>query len=65
MNTSPILLVEDNPDDALLIRHELERWEGCSEVVHALTAKEFERLLPTRRWSAVVSDYRMPKLDVQ
>lgn len=56
-----ILLVEDDPDDLVLARIELERLGH--EVVGAGDAGEALRLMPVERPDLVVTDIRMPGMD--
>jgi len=56
-----VLLVEDNPINALLARKLLER-EGC-EVDHAATAEEAMLCAVANDYSLILMDRRLPKLD--
>ena len=54
-----ILLVEDDPDQAQLLRRWLET-AGGYDVVHASSGLEGETLLRSREWDIVVSDIELP-----
>lgn len=56
-----VLLVEDSPDDAELILHELERggYRVTSERVD--TRQDLAEALERSRWDIVLSDYAMPQ----
>jgi signal transduction histidine kinase len=56
-----VLLVEDSPDDAELILHELERggYRVTSERVD--TRQDLTAALERSRWDIVLSDYAMPQ----
>jgi CheY-like chemotaxis protein len=56
-----VLLVEDNPINALLARKLLER-EGC-EVDHAATAEEAMLCAVANDYSLILMDRRLPRLD--
>jgi CheY-like chemotaxis protein len=56
-----VLLVEDNPINALLARKLLER-EGC-EVDHAATAEEAMLSAVANDYSLILMDRRLPRLD--
>jgi diguanylate cyclase (GGDEF)-like protein/PAS domain S-box-containing protein len=62
MSTSPrhILLVEDSPTDALIVKHALRR---RFEVEHVRTPQEAQPLLEERPYSAVITDYCLPGID--
>ncbi|MDH4063019.1 MAG: response regulator, partial [Acidobacteriota bacterium] len=57
-----ILLVEDNLDQAALVRRWLERDRGA-HVVHADNAEMAARLLESWDWSLVISDIELPGMD--
>ena len=59
-----VLIVEDSPDDALLVLHEL-RCGGFDPVYERVdTPEDLEIALSNgRRWDLVISDYMMPILD--
>lgn len=58
-----VLVVEDSPDDAELLLHELRRggYEPFSERVE--TAEDMEAALARKTWDIVLSDYLMPHFD--
>ncbi|MBI4567793.1 MAG: response regulator [Planctomycetes bacterium] len=55
-----VLILEDNPDDALLLVRELQR--EYQPLVHRRveSAAELEAALPVERWDVVLSDFSMP-----
>jgi PAS domain S-box-containing protein len=56
-----LLLVEDSPDDAELILHELAR-AGYDVVHHRVqTAGDMRAALADKKWDVVISDYVMPE----
>ena len=57
-----VLLVEDSPDQAALIRRWLETFSDA-EVVHSPDAESAERLLDSRDWSLIISDIELPGMD--
>src|SRR5262245_3730147 len=61
MNTHiHILLIEDVEDEALLLRHELER-NGCRVVCERVdTPEATERALRRQAWDVVICDYTLP-----
>lgn len=62
MSESPrcILLVEDSPTDALIVKHALR---NRFDVEHVRTPHEAQPLLSSRAFSAVISDYCLPEMD--
>ncbi|HEX6693088.1 MAG TPA: response regulator [Longimicrobiales bacterium] len=58
-----LLLVEDNPDDALLVLREIRR--GGYEVEHVRVegAEDMLRALDTGKWDLIVSDFSLPSFD--
>jgi len=56
-----ILIVEDNPDDALLILRALKKegYQVDSKIVE--TAKAMDEALSSEEWDLVISDFAMPK----
>ena len=57
-----ILVVEDNPDDALLLQIELESGGFEPRLARVETREELRAAL-TNPWDVVVSDYRLPQFD--
>jgi PAS domain S-box-containing protein len=55
-----ILIVEDSPDDALLVERHLVRagYKVCAERVESAAA--MQEALSRREWDAIVSDYTIP-----
>ena len=58
--TLQVLLIEDNPDDALLLLDELRRggYQAISERVW--TAPQLEEALARRPWNIIICDYALP-----
>lgn len=54
-----ILLIDDNPDDRLLLRHELEQEFPDLIVQEVLEAKGFEQALAAGEFDLVVTDYQL------
>jgi DNA-binding NtrC family response regulator len=56
-----LLLVEDSPEDAALMRHELERagYDVASERIE--TESAFRQALTQATWDAVLCDYTLPQ----
>lgn len=54
-----ILLIEDSPEQALLVRHWLEKW-GVGEVVHAPDGASGAQFAEYGTWDLVVSDIELP-----
>ena len=55
-----ILHLEDNPDDAVLIRRKLSKdMPGC-EVHHVENEEQFGRALESSDWNLILADYCMP-----
>src|SRR5260370_11007672 len=56
-----VLIVEDSPEDSLLIVRELQ--EGGFEVVFERvdTATAMEAALQAKNWDTIISDYSMPQ----
>lgn len=72
MSAAPLLLVEDNPDDALLARRAFARCRLASEVVVAASGEEAVRLLleapgdgsaPGALPALVLLDLKLPGID--
>ncbi|MBW4527263.1 MAG: response regulator [Phormidium tanganyikae FI6-MK23] len=58
-----ILLIDDNPDDRLLLCHELEQEFPGLTVQEVLEAKGFEQALATSEFDLVVTDYQLNWID--
>lgn len=57
-----VLLIEDNPDDAVLLQDALENGGLSVEVTRIQTETELRNAL-ARRWDVVISDFRLPRFD--
>ena len=55
-----ILHLEDNPDDALLVRDLLAHDELPAEIHHVGNRPDFTQALSEQKWDLVISDYRLP-----
>jgi signal transduction histidine kinase len=55
-----LLIVDDSPDDAELITHELRK-EFVLSVTWVDSAEEFRRALAAGTWDIIISDYLMPQ----
>lgn len=56
-----VLMVEDSPDDALLVLRELRRGGFDPEYERVETAEDLRVTLSEgRRWDLIISDYVMP-----
>lgn len=58
-NPLRILLIDDNPDDRLLLNHELERQFPTVQIQEILEAKALERALEAGEFDLVVTDYQL------
>lgn len=54
-----VLLIEDSPEQAVLVKHWLEQWTGC-EVVHANDGSSGAQFAQFGTWDLVVSDIELP-----
>ncbi|HRR08939.1 MAG: PIG-L family deacetylase [Bacteroidetes Order II. Incertae sedis bacterium] len=54
-----VLLIEDSPEQAVLVKHWLEQWSGC-EVVHASDGPSGAQFAQFGTWDLVVSDIELP-----
>ncbi|MHB8586089.1 MAG: response regulator [Thermoplasmatota archaeon] len=57
-----ILVVDDEPDLAASICDLVQAYMPGIEVISVRSAEEALRLLPTRKWNLILTDYRMPGL---
>jgi signal transduction histidine kinase len=58
-----ILIVEDDPNDVILVVHELSRG-GLAAVCHRVdTAAAMKNALATQPWDLVIADYSMPSFN--
>jgi len=55
-----ILHLEDNPDDALLVRDLLAHDELPAEIHHVGSRPDFAQAISENKWDLVISDYRLP-----
>lgn len=63
MTAKPILLVEDNPDDELLMLRALRKSKVDREIVVARDGVEAQRLLDKLSPVLVLLDLKLPKVD--
>lgn len=67
MSTRPpsprILLVEDNPDDALLLQIEIRRHIRDAHFACVEAEADFREALASSDWDLVLCDHRMPRFD--
>lgn len=68
MDSRPILLVEDNPDDILLTRRAFKKVGVANEIVEAVDGVEAMELLSTGRFGGslpalVLLDLKLPRVD--
>jgi two-component system, NarL family, sensor histidine kinase UhpB len=57
-----ILLVEDSPEDALLVRAVLERSGVIAECKRVDTIPALRKALQTEHWDIILADYQLPTL---
>ncbi|PTL84747.1 ATP-binding protein [Vitiosangium sp. GDMCC 1.1324] len=57
------LLVEDNPDDRVLVERELRRGGFEVQSIRVQTAEELRAALRNEPWDIILSDYRLPGFD--
>lgn len=55
-----ILHLEDNPDDAELIRRKLSKGIPGCEVLHVENEEQFSKALESGDWDLILADYSMP-----
>lgn len=60
-----ILLIEDNPDDALLLRRLFQKEALKAKVKQVDTALDMSEALDTEKWDLIISDYSLPKFSGQ
>lgn len=59
-----VLLIEDNENDAMLIRREIERSNGFDVLMERVDTEEQVRIaLHRKTWDIILCDFRLPKLD--
>jgi len=58
-----ILHLEDNPDDSLLVRHQLAEDGLLAEVQLVGDRAGYLRALETERWDLVLADYKLPDIN--
>ena len=58
-----VLLVEDNEDDAWILRRELERGGYALYSRRVASATELEDALDAEPWDIVLADYSLPRFD--
>jgi PAS domain S-box-containing protein len=58
--TLRILHLEDNPDDALLVRDQLAHEGLSAEIHHVANRGEFLAALTSAKWDLMISDYKLP-----
>jgi two-component system cell cycle sensor histidine kinase/response regulator CckA len=56
-----VLFVEDNADEALLVRREIQLAGYEVEDLRVETAEDMRRALRTREWDLIISDFSMPR----
>src|SRR5258706_7250210 len=59
-----LLLIEDSPDDELLLRRELQRGGYDVTLRRVETADTMRAALLEHGWDAIISDYSMPDFDM-
>jgi len=64
-NELNILLIEDNPDDALLLRRLFQKEALKAKVKQVDTAQDMSDALDTEKWDLIISDYSLPKFSGQ
>jgi response regulator RpfG family c-di-GMP phosphodiesterase len=61
-----LLLIEDNPDDAEMIKKELERMNGWTiEMVRVESEKTFREVLHSQTFDILICDYVLPSFSVE
>ena len=59
-NLLQVLMVEDNPDDALLLLRALKKEGFCVESLRVQGETEMRAALQARHWDLVISDHELP-----
>ncbi|WP_224240366.1 sensor histidine kinase [Hyalangium gracile] len=54
------LVVEDDPEDFMLVEHELRRGGFAPEMLRVETQEEMREALRGRDWDVILSDFRLP-----
>ncbi len=60
-----ILVIEDNPDDALLLKRLFHKEALKAKVTQVETAEAMIEALDSEKWDLVISDYSLPKFSGQ
>jgi len=60
MTTLHVLLLEDSPDDAMLIERGLEREGYAVEALRVETRSDFEEALDRDGWDVILADFALP-----
>ena len=55
-----VLMVEDSEDDTALIARELNKGGFDSNITRVQTAEGMKKVLGSKKWDIILSDYRMP-----
>jgi two-component system, cell cycle sensor histidine kinase and response regulator CckA len=63
MKKLPVLLIEDNPDDEMLIVRELRKGDIAIETTRVDSLKGLEQALNKKDWKLVISDYCLQGFD--
>ena len=58
-----VLMVEDNPDDQMLVERELRRGDFEVHTHRVQTAEELRQALASGSWDIILSDYSLPGFD--
>ncbi len=58
-----VLIVDDNPDDAILLAHALEEDGHCIAHARVETAQQLEDALAQGQWDIVIADYTLPRFN--
>jgi CheY-like chemotaxis protein len=58
-----ILLLEDDPADAVLIQAKIEEAELAFRITGVQTQEEFDGALRHDGWDIILADYRLPNYD--
>ncbi len=60
-----ILVIEDNPDDALLLKRLFQKEALKTRVTQVETAEAMTEALDNEKWDLIISDYSLPKFSGQ